>query len=84
VRAFAGDIDADVTLDFGKIQPEEKPHFDRSYVKNGKRFFKSGWFGEFNTPAYGESLVFAMTSRFLGSPLDQCSELQIHLDLFQR
>ena len=72
-RAMAGDSTRGVVIDEGELQPEEKSHFDQSLERDGKRIFRAAVGAEvreFTLPAYGEALVFAMTARFLGRPLD--------------
>jgi hypothetical protein len=85
VRHYAGNGN-DITAEFGELQPEEKSHFARSRLKNGKRFFENPLvpFWQFPATSYGETLAFAMAARFLGAPLDQCLDLPLELELFER
>jgi hypothetical protein len=74
VRAYGGAADCGVVVDVGEWLPEERPHFERSVVREGKRFFYSeidGCVEEFSTDAYGETLVFEVMARFFGCILDQ-------------
>ncbi len=40
-RRLLGDMVRGVFIDEGELQPEEKPHFDKSVVKEGRRYFPS-------------------------------------------
>lgn len=77
IRAFGGSADDGVVMDVGDLLAEEKPHFERSVVRDGERFFFSRFNGqthEFDTSAFGESLVFEVMARFLGCPPDRRTE----------
>ena len=77
IRAFGGSADDGVVMDVGDFLAEEKPHFERSVVRDGERFFTSeidGKIQEFEISAFGESLVFEVMGRFLGCPLDRATE----------
>lgn len=86
VRNYCGDGDNHVTTDFGDLQAEEIPHFDRSKIKDGKRVFEDpqvpDW--QFDAALSGETLAFAMTQRFLGAPLDACLDIPLEFELFAR
>jgi hypothetical protein len=74
VRAHGGSADDGVVLDEGDLLDEEKPHFERSVVRNGQRFFYAeinGETEEFDASAYGEELVFEVMGRLLGCRPDR-------------
>lgn len=82
-RAYGGDSDRSVQIDSGAIQPEEQPYFDKSVVRDGKRFFVAEIGGadeEFDASEFGEELAFAMAARFFGEKLDSAS---LDLEQFQ-
>ncbi|MFO0891090.1 MAG: hypothetical protein U0790_18340 [Isosphaeraceae bacterium] len=77
VRAFGGSADDGVVLDEGDLLDEERPHFERSVVRDGQRFFFAdidGQMEEFDTSAFGEELTFEIMGRFLGCRPDRTSE----------
>jgi hypothetical protein len=69
-RAYAGDINNGITFEFGALQPEEVPAFEASEVENGQRWFYLHR-RKLRASAAGEYLVFQMTKKFFGIPLDQ-------------
>ena len=74
VRAYGGCADEGVMLDEGDLLPEERPHFERSVVRDGERFFYAeidGRTEEFDASAYGEELAFEVMGRFFGCRPDQ-------------
>ena len=86
-RAVVGDAKRGLVVDEGGLQPEEKPHFDRSFERNGSRVFRAdvgGEMQEFPIAAYGETLAFAMTARFLGKPLDRFPAEQLSVELVRK
>ena len=68
-RAFAGSADDGVLVEMGEVQPEERDYFARSVVRDGARSFELDG-ATWTVDQVGESLAFAMASRFLGEPLD--------------
>jgi hypothetical protein len=77
LRAFGGSADDGVALDQGDLLAEEQPHFERSAVCDGQRFFYKeihGQIEEFRASAFGESLVFEVMSRFIGCRVDRVTE----------
>ena len=77
IRFLAGSSDDGVIHDFGDLQPEEKPIFDQSSIVDGERIFKldiKGRLEEFDMSGTGESLVFAVTKRYLGFEIDHYQE----------
>jgi len=86
-RALAGDAQRGLVVDEGGLQPEEKPHFERSFERNGSRVFHAeggGEMREYPIVAYGETLVFAMTARFLGKPLDHFPAERLGIELVRK
>jgi hypothetical protein len=75
-RAFAGSADDGVLVEMGQVQPEERDYFARSAVREGVRVFELDG-ATWTVDQVGESLAFAMASRFLGEPLDEfaCEDL---------
>ena len=76
VRAYGGSADDGVVMDEGELLAEEHPHFERSVVRDGQRFFYAeigGKTEEFAASAFGEELVFEVMRRFLGGRPDQTS-----------
>lgn len=74
LRAYGGDADSGVVVDVGELLPEERPHFERSIVRDGKRVFFDDINGrrrEFSAEAYGETLAFEVMARFFGCVLGQ-------------
>jgi hypothetical protein len=74
VRAYGGSADDGVVLDEGDLLAEEEPHFEKSVMREGRRFFYreiGGKTEEFDASAFGEELVFEVMGRFLGCRLDQ-------------
>lgn len=74
LRAYAGCAEKGVMVDVGEWLPEERPQFERSVVRDGKRYFLADINGrqeEFDAPAYGETLVFEVMGRFFGSRPDR-------------
>ena len=68
-RAYAGSAVDGVLVETGELQPEEHDYFVHSVVQNGVRTFElegESW----TVDQVGESLVFRMASRFLGTSLD--------------
>ena len=91
LRAYGGSADDGVVLDEGDLLAEEQPHFERSVVRNGQRFFCKelhGQIKEFNASAFGESLVFEVMSRFIGCRLDRVTEdlhpTELPMEAFER
>jgi hypothetical protein len=74
LRAYGASADDGVVLDRGDLLAEEQPHFEKSVVRDGQRFFYKeihGQIEEFDASAFGESLVFEVMSRFIGSRVDR-------------
>ncbi len=74
LRAYGGSAEEGVVVDQGELLPEERPHFERSVVRDGQRFFYAdinGQMEEFDASAYGETLAFEVMGRFFGCPLDE-------------
>ncbi len=72
LRAYAGCADSGVVLDVGELLAEERPRFERSVVREGKRYFYSEigeTVAEFSAEAYGETLAFEIMVRFFGCKL---------------
>jgi len=66
-RAFGGCADEGVMIDIGEPLPEERPHFERSILRDGERIFHAkidGRIEEFDAASYGEELVFELMGRF--------------------
>jgi hypothetical protein len=90
LRAYGGAADEGVVMDEGQWLPEERPHFERSVVRDGWRYFYAeinGQMEEFNAPAFGESLTFEVMGRFFGCRPDQGSEvdpLELPMESFDR
>jgi hypothetical protein len=81
IRCYGGAEDH-IDSEAGELLPEEKLHFENSYVSNGMRYFKSKEFPDedFDAPAYGESLVMDLSVRLFGKSLDDINFP--HLDLY--
>jgi Family of unknown function (DUF6928) len=90
LRAYAGAADSGVIVDVGERLPEEWPHFERSVVRDGRRYFYAeinGQMEEFDTSAFGETLAFEVMGRFFGCRPDQGSEvdpLELPMESFDR
>jgi hypothetical protein len=74
VRAHGGCSDEPPTdWEDGSLLPEEVPHYARSVVRDGQRFFLTEIAGEtqeIDSSCYGETLAFAVAGRFFGKPFD--------------
>lgn len=74
IRAHSGVSDEpNVDWEEGAPLPEELPHYSRSHVRDGQRFFLTDVAGkteEVDSASYGETLTFAVAGRFLGKPFD--------------
>ncbi|MEW4568865.1 hypothetical protein AB1L88_13455 [Tautonia sp. JC769] len=69
-RAYGGSADDGVLVDLGELLPEERPHFERSAMRDGERVFLvevNGTTEEFDPSTYGEELVFDVMGRFFGA-----------------
>lgn len=86
VRRRFGGAEDHIDVDDGSLLPEEEPHFERSTVRDGMRYFTSPELPgeEFDTPAYGEELVMGLTIRLFGSPLHQLRESPVTIPYFSR
>jgi hypothetical protein len=90
LRAYAGAADCGVVVDVGAWLPEERPLFERSVVREGRRYFYAeinGQDEEFDAPAFGEELVFEVMGRFFGCRPDRVSEvdpLELPMESFDR
>ncbi len=91
VRAFGGTADDGVVLDEGDLLDEERPHFERSVVRDGRRFFFAdidGQMEEFDTSAFGEELTFEIMGRWLGCRPDRTSDeidpIELPMESFER
>jgi hypothetical protein len=80
-----------VVLDEGDLLAGEQPHFERSVVRDGRRFFYkeiNGQIEEFDASAFGESLVFEVMSRFIGCRPDQSRDdldpIELPMEAFER
>jgi hypothetical protein len=74
LRAYGGSADRGVVTDVGAWLPEERLHYERSVVRDGKRFFHASMYGqelEFEATAYGATLVFELMGRFFGCRPDR-------------
>lgn len=69
-RRFGGAEDH-LDADLGVPLAEEIPHFERSTVRDGMRYFVTPALPdeEIDAPAYGEELVMALSPRLFGKPL---------------
>ncbi len=84
-RHFAGDSDNRVTADVGELLPVEKPHFEKSKLRNGERFFFTEINGKehvFDVSAYGEELLFNVAGTLLGVPLDSYEAEKLEVEFF--
>ena len=91
LRAYGGDADSGVAVDVGELLPEERAHFERSVVRDGKRYFYAdigGKTAEFSAEAYGDTLAFEVMARFLGCRLGrddpQIDPLELPMESFDR
>lgn len=91
LRAYGGCADEGVILDEGSLLPEERPHFERSVVRDGERFFYAevgGQMEEFDASAYGEELAFEVMGRFFGCRPDRADSgadpLELPMESFER
>lgn len=74
LRAYGGSADEGVVVELGEWLLEERPHFERSVVRDGQRFFCAEINGrqeEFDASAYGETLAFELMGRFFGCRPDR-------------
>jgi hypothetical protein len=71
IRSYSGAEDH-IDAEFGELLPEERPHFEDSYVMDGMRYFKSEEFPDedLDAPAYGDTLVMDLSVRLFGKRLD--------------
>lgn len=69
VRGFAGDADRGIVLDVGEKQPEEAEIISKSNNVDWRDC--------------GESLVFAMSARFFGLPLDQYDAEKLAVEILK-
>lgn len=75
-RAFGGCADDGVVIDAGDLLPEERPHFEKSVVRDGERFFLGEFDGQIeeqDAASYGEELVFDVMGRFFGVRPDRAT-----------
>jgi len=91
LRAYAGSADSGVVLDVGEWLAEERPHFERSVVREDKRYFYSEIRGsavEFSADAFGERLAFEVAARFFGCRLGKShpviEPLELPMEAFER
>jgi hypothetical protein len=84
LRAYGGCADEGVMLDVGDLLPEERPHFERSVVRDGERYFHAEINGrdeEFDASAFGEELAFEEMGRFFGCrpdrPMDESDPFEL-------
>jgi hypothetical protein len=91
LRAYAGCADEGVMMDVGEWLPEERPHFERSVVRDGERLFYADINGseeELDASAYGEELAFEVMGRFFGCRPDQARDeadpLELPMEAFER
>ncbi|WP_152053431.1 DUF6928 family protein [Tautonia marina] len=76
LRAYGGSADDGVVVDLGNLLPEERPHFERSIIRDGERVFITEFNGvteEYDPSSYGEELVFELMGRFFGRNMAQWS-----------
>jgi hypothetical protein len=69
LRAYGSPAEEGVVVDEGEWLAEERPHFERAVVRDGKRFFYADIgvrVAEFGAEAYGETLAFEVMARFFG------------------
>lgn len=90
-RAYGGSGDEGVVADQGEWLPEERPHFEKSVVRDGQRIFLAeidGKLEEFDAPAYGETLAFEAMGRFFGCRPDEtgpeADPLELSMEAFDR
>lgn len=77
LREYSGSGDDGVLSEIGELQPEEKPAFERSEIRDGERIFFEEIHGEteeFDVSCYGESLAFMMMTKFFDCELDRSVE----------
>lgn len=86
-RAHAGNAKDGITTHIGQPLLEEEGFFRDSEVRAGERFFRQrvgGELMEFSTPVFGETLVFHVASRFLGTPFDRFPAESLAMERFRR
>jgi hypothetical protein len=85
VRNFGGAEDH-IDADDGSLLPEEAPHFENSTVRDGMRYFTSSQFPdeEFDAPAYGGTLVMALSVQLFGCTLNDLREPPVMIPYFSR
>lgn len=85
VRRFGGAEDR-IEEDAGDLLPEEAPHFERSTVRDGRRYFTSPDLPgeELDAPAYGEELVASVAARLFGRRLDPLEPPAVGVPYFAR
>jgi hypothetical protein len=74
LRSFSGSGNRGIITDVGQWLPEERPHFKRSVVRDGVRYFLADVYGgpaEFEAPAYGDVLAFEVMGKFFGCRPDR-------------
>ncbi len=87
VRVRAGATDGGVLVDHGDPLPEERPLFERSFLRDGQRIFVTDIDGvpvEFSDDAYGEEFVFELARRYVGCRLDQFESENLLIEKFER
>lgn len=85
-RAYAGTADDGVQVDEGELQPEERPFFEKSTMRDGERYFTAdinGQMEEFDASCFGETLVFEMAKRFFGKQLDRVDIWDLAMEAFE-
>ncbi|WP_165252382.1 hypothetical protein [Paludisphaera soli] len=79
-------------LEEGDPLPEERPHFERSVIRDGRRCFRAEIGGEiedFDASSYGEELAFEVMGRFFGRRPDQAlgvdpDPFELPMEAFER
>jgi len=85
IRCYGGAEDH-IDSEKGELLPEEKPHFENSYVADGMRYFKSAEFPDedFDAPAYADALVMDLSTRLFGKRLDDLNFPHLNMLFFKR
>lgn len=84
IRRYGGAEDH-LDADYGELLAEEQPHFARSSVQAGMRYFRfPGDEDEYDAPAYGEELVMDLSRRLFGRSLREFEASPVRVFCFQR
>jgi hypothetical protein len=85
-RAYSGEK-GQIVIDVGPVQPEEQGYFQESEVREGQRFFRrrvAGAAREYSAVEFGETLTFAVMTRFFGVSFNRFEAERLEVERFRR